>query len=501
MHETLTRLKAQPHTYPIIDLAYSPSQPVSEPIVLALPSNGLRLRFDGPEQRLRLIEVLDFTRNRLAYKGNEIAKSATVAEIPSGIKATKASGPTFRHVYSRLFGPTFPGEYIPPSSEESSQGTYVLSYPGIAFSFPLQSQAWSPKKDFVSVLSSSAAAPASAMAIFSGTSWTEACRHLYSNPALLPASPLLTGRTEYTSPDEISLVKIHGEGQVELIRRGRRSFWIKFGETTLQDLITELGAPDAIYRKNDRRLSIHGAHPHESVPSPGRRTSSSEDDETGQSSSQNTTDDSEDDGHAAVSSVRSRQPSEYFYNYFRYGFDVFVSNTRPQSLPEIIHETSPEMASVTRSHFRPTSDGSHLSAAKLLLHGNIPGSYPFNRYRRIRWTLDYLSSESELPLSSETAFSDISQRLRSFWEGIYRDEEEERQLQKGMVLNRGWGDSPGSSCELLGGWEDSQYARGRASSKGGTTASQTLGNTELFGFPGTVFEVLGNGVVSCLTVF
>jgi len=77
-----------------------------------------------------------------------------------------------------------------------------------------------------------------------------------------------------------------------------------------------------------------------------------------------------------------------------------------------------------------------------------------------------------------------------------------------MVLNRGWGDSPGSSCELLGGWEESVDANsserktkfdGRATGLG--DEDNGLGNTTLFGFPGLIFEVLRNGAVSGLTVF
>ncbi|KAJ9428274.1 hypothetical protein QL093DRAFT_2130640 [Fusarium oxysporum] len=61
-----------------------------------------------------------------------------------------------------------------------------------------------------------------------------------------------------------------------------------------------------------------------------------------------------------------------------------------------------------------------------------------------------------------------------------------------MVLNRGWGDSPGSSCEFLGGWEESGARR--AETNGDST-------TTLYGFPGLVFEVLKNGHVNTVTVF
>jgi hypothetical protein len=56
LHDILTRLKAEPQRYPKLDLTYEHTAPVKDPVILALPANGLRLRFDGPEQRLRLIE-------------------------------------------------------------------------------------------------------------------------------------------------------------------------------------------------------------------------------------------------------------------------------------------------------------------------------------------------------------------------------------------------------------------------------------------------------------
>ncbi|KAI9888061.1 MAG: hypothetical protein M1823_000183 [Watsoniomyces obsoletus] len=501
LHEILTRLKAQPHSYPSIQLAYSSSRPLTTPVVLSLPANGLRLRFDGPEQRLRLIEVLDFSKSRLAYKSNEIVKSQSSAASPSGPGTPPSSGPTFRHVYNRLFGPTFPGEYLSPTSEAADAlGAYILSYPGISFTFPLQPWAWSPKKDFVSILSSSAAGPASAMAIFNGTSWSDAQQHLFSAPSPIPRSPLLTARADYAGPDEIDLVKIHGDGEIELVRRAGRSFWIRLGETTPQDLVTELGAPDAIYRKNDRRLSIHGARPTGLIGAQDRRRASHSEDDTademGHSSSQTVTDDSEDDGHPTVPGASTRRTSEFFYNYFRHGFDVFVSTAADQSQP--VSDGNPML----KRRAARTSSSGHLTATKLLLHGNIPGSYPFNRHRRSRWTLEHApTSGSAESIDSEMPFSEISDRLQQAWRGTYRSEDEERQFQKGMVLNRGWGDSPGSSCELLGGWEDSAGSQLKDTTKAGVAGSQTLGNTELFGFPGLVFEVLGNGAVSCLTVF
>jgi hypothetical protein len=101
-------------------------------------------------------------------------------------------------------------------------------------------------------------------------------------------------------------------------------------------------------------------------------------------------------------------------------------------------------------------------------------------------------------LSSESSYEEISERLRKAWKGAYASPAEERALQRPMVLNRGWGDSPESSVEFLGGWEETT-AKGPRSGADGQDGG--LGNTELFGFPGLLFEVLKNGAVSCLTVY
>ena len=77
------------------------------------------------------------------------------------------------------------------------------------------------------------------------------------------------------------------------------------------------------------------------------------------------------------------------------------------------------------------------------------------------------------------------------WESLYPANKPQPR-QRGMVLNRGWGDSPGSSCEFLGGWEESGARR--AETNGDST-------TTLYGFPGLVFEVLKNGYINTVTVF
>jgi isoleucyl-tRNA synthetase len=480
----LSRIKARPQTYPAIDIAYSSTEPLQEPVILSLPKNGLRLRFDGPDQRLRLIEVLDFSKVPLVYKNHEVVKHTKPHEQPS------SAGPSFRHVYNRLFGPSYPGEYIPPT-DDSVYGTYVLSYPGVAFSFPLQNSAWSDNCDFVALLSSSAASSATSMAVFQGASWSEARYQLFTIPPQLPRSPALIGKGRDAVPDEIEEIQVLGGGKIELSRRASPPLIITLSETTPQDLIAELGPPDAIYRKNDSRISIHGARgvnqPRPLSPSPGRRLDTLD---TDQSSNNSPAEDSDDEAFPGTNFDPSSLSAECFFNYFHHGFDAFIS-----------HPTSsgPAFPGSGLSDRPPPNTPSLLTVTKLIVHGNVPGSYPFNRYRRSRWRI-LIGDSADDDITSETHFEEISQRLRKVWRASYSSASEETALQRGMVLNRGWGDSPESSVEFLGGWEESAGGKHRSTSAG-PDGGQGLGNTELFGFPGLLFEVLKNGAVSSMTIY
>lgn len=464
-----------------------------------LPLNGFRLRFDGPDQRLRLIEVLDFTKTPLPYKDTDLVKLPETPGCPLERRPPSPTGPAFRHVYDRLFGPTFPGLYIQPlEAAEPKGGIYILSYPGIAFTFPLEATAWPSEEDFVSLLSSSAAA-ASSMAIFEGQSWPEACQNLMDRPCANPRSLALSSRGREFRPDEIELVKIRGNGKLDLERRSSPIFRIVLGETTPQDLVAELGPPDIIRRKYDRRLSIHKNHHSHQKP---RRTFSEnsttyyeETTDTDQSSTHAITDESSDDEELQANRNTSTSGSaECFYNYFQHGFDIFVSYPT---------HTSPAIPPAKAALDDHAGEGStsRLVATKILLHANVPGSYPFNQYRRSRWVIDAQDPEDNIALDSETAFTSLSDSLQRIWPNGFANGSSKDSAQKAMILNRDWGDSPGSSCEILGNWEESADSMKKDALGPNAKNGSGLGNTKLYGFPGLLFEVLKNDAVSCLTVY
>ncbi|CAO2657425.1 Nn.00g035510.m01.CDS01 [Neocucurbitaria sp. VM-36] len=503
LHEVLTTVKAEVKAFPRFQLYHDDLLPISTPIHIVLPDNGLRLQFDGPDQRLRLIEVLDFVKAKLVYKDIEVFKPGDGGTLGG------PSGPRFRHIYDKLLGPTYGGEYVPPRSEDpSARGTYNLSYPGIAFNFPVQHSAYSPKKDFISLLSSSATGPATSMAVFSGESWQKARGTLFT---AIPPNPrslaLVSGKGREGGPDEIELVRVHGEGRIELTRRSSPPFWIILSETTPQDLIMELGAPDSIYRKNDHRLSIHKDRRTSDASdlSPGGLTPDDLDSDHSSAVRSDNEDDWEDDDEVTVEAQeREVAAAEHFYNYYHHGFDILISQPTQISPPSPTAERR-ESDLCHEEGELSVQPLNHLTATKIIFHGNVPGSYQFNRHRRSRWTLEHVPSTMyREPLNSEMQFGDISGRLKEVFKPYYESEEQERLQQRGMALNRGWGDSPGSSCELLGGWEESSGKRSRFANAGGSVVvegASDVGNVELFGFPGMVFEVLKNGAVSALTVY
>ena len=267
----------------------------------------------------------------------------------------------------------------------------------------------------------------------------------------------------------------------------------------------ELGAPDSIYRKNDHRLSIHKDRRTSDAsdnPALGLTPDDSLDSDHGSAVGTDNEDDWEDDDDEAILEAQEREvaAAEHFYNYYHHGFDILISQ------PTHISPPSPRS-----SREEPEGLGvqplNHLTATKVIFHGNVPGSYQFNRHRRSRWTLEHVPvtkrKKEAPPLNSEMQFGDMAGRLKQAFKPYYENAEEERLQQRGMALNRGWGDSPGSSCELLGGWEEGTARKSRFANPGSVVfeGDGNVGNVELFGFPGMIFEVLKNGAVSSLTVY
>ncbi|KJX97797.1 isoleucyl-tRNA synthetase like protein [Zymoseptoria brevis] len=464
LQEVLSTVKEDKVTYPSIDISFSQSKPLAAPVIVSLPENGIRLRFDGSDQRLRLIEVLDFTRAQLGYKGSEIAKKQDEGRA------------SFKRIY-QLFGASYPGEYIPPPIS-TRYGTYVLSWAGVAFNFPLQHSAWAREKDHVSMLGSQAAQPATHMALFEGNSWTEARGELFVKEPSGPRTAAIMSQPRDALPAELDLASVPGSGRIVFARRPPAlPFELVIGQTTPQDLLTELGPPDATHkrdtavaaepRNHDRRRSSNarslGNGYHTTPPS-------------SLSSTGTDTFDTDFDSGDAEDDSAERAGREVFWCYFSHGLDILVG---PPT--DTIHSEDPEFPPT------PVAASAHLVVLKVTLHGNIPGSYSFNRHRRLRWALELRGASTTL--TSEHVFEDIKPDLLQAFHGVWPDNE----MSRGRVVNRTWGGSPTDSSFFLPDADEDLVESGGGS-------ESWLGNTKLYSFPGLTFEVSSNGAISALTV-
>lgn len=464
LQHVLSTIKDFKDQFPIIDLHISQSLPLDTPIVVKLPRNGIRLRFDGADQRLRLIEVLDFGKLKVAYKGSELAKKQEDGCVAS-----------FKRIY-QLFGASYPGEYIPPKS--GRQGTYVLSWPGIAFNFALLHSAWAPDKDHVALLGSHAASEASNMAIYEGNSWPDARTHLFAKTPSGPRMPAVASQPRDMLPAEIEQAYIEGPALISLVRRPPASpFRITLGQTTPQDLLTELGPPDATHsrdtlslsdeltsaRPRSHSISLSNGKPHATPPS-------------SYSSTGTDTFDTDFDSGDADDDNAERAGRETFWCYFGHGMDILVGPPSEKKAPD--HRDFPAT---------PLSASSHLVVLKVVIHGNVPGSYAFNRHRRLRWMIQLQGTSSPLG-GSEHSFEDIKADLMQAFHGVWPESE----MGRGKVVNRTWGADTSDSSFFLPDAEKDLVDGGGS--------EQWLGNTKLYSFPGLTFEVLSNSAIAALTV-
>lgn len=473
LQDILSSVAADKDLFTAIDVQFSQTDPLTAPVVVTLPDNGLRLRFDGADQRLRLIEVVDLKKSMLVYKGMELIRSQEIT--------ASTAGPAFKRVY-QMFGASYPGEYMPPSPGKN-EGTYVLSWPGVAFNFPLQHAAWSPEKDHVSLLGSQAAGPAAQMAIFEGKTWSDSRRDLFVKEPTGPRSTALASRPRDSLPAEIECAIIEPGKRIILERRPPAPpFIIYLNETSPQDLITELGAPHATFKPTVKETTPAPAN-HKRTGSATRPRSGTRLHPGSQPSSYSSTNtdsfETDFDSEDADEDPAERANRAAYWCYFSHGMDILVG---PPSEPE-----------GTRSNNNALSANPDLVVKRVVIQGNVPGSAAFNRHRRLRWTLELPSTSpsDDTILHSECHFE---HELKPALLQTYTEAARDAQTAMGRVINRCWDDPMDSGFFLP---DEDRDEADDGSAKG---SEAWLGNVRLFQFPGIMFEVLQNGAVAGLYV-
>lgn len=268
LYDCLQFIKKHHTTFPLVNVIYSSQSPLSNFIVADMPRVGLRLQFGGVTQRLMLIEVYNFTpANGLSLEYNETA-------LPRGNISLRA-------IYGgKLFGPTYAGEY------RKELEKYVLSYPGVAFSFnvdtdTVEKNSLSDSQSFIKHLSSS---ETTSMAIFKGPTWWDALKDLNQEELSDKASHQVCLRPQ--------------KGEIDF-PAGK----VTVGATTMQDIVAMFGSPEEKFVRKDSALSIH------------RKDSAKQITQT-------------ESGHVT------------FFNYFRLGIDFCFSNSG-RLLKVIFHHNIP----------------------------------------------------------------------------------------------------------------------------------------------------------------
>ena len=262
LYSILTTLFSNKSTFPRINISFNSDDPVSSPIFIELEANGLRLRFDGDSQRLELIEVTEFGPVGLIYNESNLRYNTFYYLT----KYSRHGPPTFRSIY-KTFGPTSPGE-LQPATPTSPQ-MYILSYPGIAFKFPLPENTpiVASEKTLLNLLhKSDPPSPTTSLVIYAGSSWGEACT-LLTLPRVL-TTPIKNGKirngNDSPSPlegDEIlDFAEIFANDKVVLTFQSGMTVSLGYGVFTAQDAVTLLGPPSEVYAKSDNRLSIHNGN-------------------------------------------------------------------------------------------------------------------------------------------------------------------------------------------------------------------------------------------------
>ncbi|OAD08236.1 hypothetical protein MUCCIDRAFT_134472, partial [Mucor lusitanicus CBS 277.49] len=307
--------------------------PLDFDFIIALPANGLNLRYDGSLQRLKSVECYDPSKVKLVYQSSDVSSSRTI--------------PTFLLIY-KSFGPTYPGEF------DSNQSIYTLKYPGLAFTFPI------PVKH----------------------------QNLYKSSTDLPlefpdgTTPIASKVILYSNSNTWQQATV--PPLAKFIAESNASNSAKYGKLA-QDILADLGKPSRTFYKEEDKMKIH--------------------------------------------SVTDTTPTDYFFNYFHLGIDILI-------------------------------DGGLHVCKKIVLHGNVPGHYDFQRYKMTR--MDYIIAMTQIYL-------DTSGRIP--WETSNAIKDNTPQ-QKPVILTRG------------------------------SSEQNPFGSTYLTGYDeGVVMEVMKNGYVPTIVLF
>ncbi|KAI8369334.1 uncharacterized protein BYT42DRAFT_583999 [Radiomyces spectabilis] len=339
-------LRDRPQFFPTVELKYSQEDPLFYDFIIALPSNGLNLRFDGALQRLKSMECYDPSKVKLVYQNSDVSSSRTI--------------PTFLLVY-KSFGPTYPGEFDP------LKGLYILKYPGVSFMFPIPTRyqdLYAKSSELPLEFPDGTTAIASHIYLYSGgNSWQKATVPVlskvvaeqnsstsvkYGKPGRREVENIIAQPTQGVTLHFPNYNSFHetNKPNENILATSVNHVSIILHRSSAQDILAELGKPSRIFYKEEDKMKIHSIMDERSMLG----KSPNKDERQDYVHTVNLEDEDKDS--------TSAHPTDYFLNYFHLGIDILM-------------------------------DGALHVCKKIILHGNIPGHYDFQRYKRCRFQLEF----------------------------------------------------------------------------------------------------------------
>ncbi|CAK7901454.1 hypothetical protein CAAN1_11S03004 [[Candida] anglica] len=477
LYSIINKFQQKDHKMKII---YSDKEYLETPLVVILPSLGVRLTFENcNQQELLVIEIISFEFIKIVYNNfhlNEIRHSAddgfltieangdeggSEEEVENFQKTSSqevlVKPPTLHQIYNKIFGPTYPGKLV--------DDCYILSYPGISFRFKILSQDLQDEVSKVSLNENSLLSQllnwdkvddivCESLAIFNGDSWDEFFKS-FKQYLLTKKKTKVSERFNGSKliPKISKLIVNLSERDIKIILNSNKDmtktseFTIKIGETTQQEILNILGPPDDYFNKFDCRLLIH-KHLKQSLSI----------------------------SNGGSSDTISGNSIDKFHNYFSLGLD-FLYDLNPES---------------KKSH---NSTG---ILKKVVIHnGGVTKSLDFMRWNKCNWEIHTGKDGvgSDICVNSSMYFKDIPSAFFSTLNS---------QVIRPVLLNRNEAEFIDNDLDIINVNEvPAHHSKpGRNSNEKRTNQVKTWGQSKLYGGKYCIWEVVDSiGCITCVTIY
>ncbi|GAB5361150.1 hypothetical protein AAMO2058_000689400 [Amorphochlora amoebiformis] len=295
LHDVISLIKQRGMDYRRVCVQFNMVRPCRSDICLLATNIGMRLRFCGYSQRLKLIDIFDPEKMEIVYEGRSL------------------SGPSIKPTFSlvsRVLGPTFPGRRHPKKE------VYMLQYPGICAVFPISpyinSQETGGSSVFERGASGAGEARRKAVRGMNGGNWEG--RSEGGSGDSDPKAKRFFVHAGKSCMERLTL-PVSGVGDMYFepivvriktgIRFHKRKRSLVFGRHTLQHVLSTLGTPEQVYVKDIDTMRIHRTTP------------------------------------SSISECVKRDQGDYFLNYFRLGMDIVMCGVRHSIKKMVLHTNMP----------------------------------------------------------------------------------------------------------------------------------------------------------------